>query len=243
MALRPSSSWDVYLSGETEKGKAVQQISQFAWPSAQVDPQGRTFMVAPASVGLPEKPTPIPGPAPTALPPGVATGAGVGIIGPVAAAGAAAGLSPAAAALLGLGAYGVGTLLSDGSQAVIPGEQYGVPFGGPGLKEPGKPYLLKEWHIRMDSKEGDFDLQFYLTMNARGTKRIFMYNQRTKSWKTWPMPRLAVIGKNLPSHQMITRLRRNLKRHTADARTILKLVSPNSLRPPKRHYYSRRRGR
>ena len=242
MALPASSSWDVYLTGETAKGAAVQAISQFAWPEAQVDVQGRTFQVAKSSVGLPETPNLFPTPAPIALPPGVATGAGVGIIGPVAAAGAAAGLSPAAAALLGLGAYGAGTLLS-GSQAVVPGEQYGVPFGGPGLKEPGKPYLLKEWHIRMDSKEGDFDLQFYLTMNARGTKRIFMYNQRTKAWKTWPMPRLAVIGKNLPCHRMITRLRRNLKRHTADARTVLKLVSPNSLRPPKRHYYRRRHGR
>ncbi len=119
-------------------------------------------------------------------------------------------------------------------QQVVPGTQYGVPFGGPGLKEPGGKYLLKEWHIRMDSKEGDFDLQFYLTINDRGTKRIFMYNQRTKAWKTWPMPRLAVIGKNLPRHQMLTRLRRNLKRHQADAVTILKLVAPGKLESTRR---------
>jgi len=242
MALPASSSWDVYLTGETAKGAAVQAISQFAWPEAQVDPQGRTFVTAPSSVGLPEKPTLIPAPAPTALPVGVATGAMAGLVGPVVAAARAAALPAGATALLATDAYLLGQQLSNG-KSIVPGEQYGVPFGGPGLKEPGKPYLLKEWHIRMDSKEGDFDLQFYLTMNARGTKRIFMYNQRTKAWKTWPMPRLAVIGKNLPSHQMITRLRRNLKRHTADARTILKLVSPNSLRPPKRHYYSRRHGR
>lgn len=111
---------------------------------------------------------------------------------------------------------------------------HGVPFGGPGLKEPGGKYLLKEWHIRMDSKDGDFDLQYYLTMNDRGTKRIFMYNQRTKAWKSWPMPRLAVIGKNMPRHQMITRLRRNLKRHTADAVTILKLTAPSKLESTKR---------
>lgn len=108
-------------------------------------------------------------------------------------------------------------------------QPYGVPFGGPGLKEPGGKYLLKEWHLRQDSKEGDFDLQFYLTQNDRGTKRVFMYNQRTKAWKSWPMPRLAVIGKNMPSHRMITRLRRNLKRQQADATTILKLVAPNKL--------------
>ena len=136
-------------------------------------------------------------------------------------------------------------LLQREQQQLQPGSQYGVPFGGPGLKEPGGKYLLKEWHIRMDSKEGDFDLQFYLTMNDRGTKRIFMYNQRTKAWKTWPMPHLAVIGKNMPSHQMITRLRRNLKRQTADAVTILKLVAPGKLestrRPGGRFVRSRKR--
>lgn len=109
-----------------------------------------------------------------------------------------------------------------------------VPFKGPGLREPGGKYLLKEWHIRVDSKDGDFDLQYYLTQNDRGTKRIFMYNQRTKGWKSWPMPRLAVIGKNMPRHQMLTRLRRNLKRHSADAVTILKLVSPNKLESTRR---------
>jgi len=114
------------------------------------------------------------------------------------------------------------------------GNQYGVPFTGPGLKEPGGKYLLKEWHIRVDCKEGDFDLQYYLTQNDRGTKRIFMYNQRTGAWKSWPMPRLAVIGKNMPRHQMITRLRRNLKRHTADAVTILKLTAPGKLESTKR---------
>ncbi|MBA7544192.1 hypothetical protein ES705_36544 [subsurface metagenome] len=120
-------------------------------------------------------------------------------------------------------------------QQLQPGEgAYGVPFGGPGLKEPGGKYLLKEWHIRIDSKEGDFNLQFYLTQNDRGTKRVFMYNQRTKAWKSWPMPRLAVIGKNLPSHQMITRLRRNLKRHTDDAVTILKLTAPGKLESTRR---------
>jgi len=125
------------------------------------------------------------------------------------------------------------------------GGTYGVPFTGPGLKEPGGKYLLKEWHIRVDSKDGDFDLQFYLTQNDRGTKRIFMYNQRTGAWKSWPMPRLAVIGKNLPSHQMLTRLRRNLKRHQADAVTILKLVAPNKLestrRPGGRYVKGRKR--
>jgi hypothetical protein len=161
----------------------------------------------------------------TPLPTGVGTGAGAGIIGPVAAAGSAAGLSPVAAFGAGLLAGGLEQLYQ-GSTDVVPGSPYGVPFGGPGLAEPGGRYLLKEWHIRMDSKQGDFSLQFYLTMTPSGRKRIFMYNTRTKAWKTWTPPRLSVIGKNMPSHRMITRLRHNLKRHSDDAKTILKLTNP-----------------
>jgi len=168
---------------------------------------------------------------------GVGVGAGAGIVGFGATAlGAAAG---SYAAL-----QGQNQALTGGE--IVPGNgAYGVPFEGPGLKEPGGKYLLKEWHIRVDSKDGDFDLQYYLTINDRGTKRIFMYNQRTKAWKSWPMPRLAVIGKNLPRHQMLTRLRRNLKRHQADAVTILKLVAPNKLestrRPGGRYVRGRKR--
>jgi hypothetical protein len=137
----------------------------------------------------------------------------------------AAGASPLLAVGAGLTAGALTTAYQQ-SRQVVPGQTYGVPFGGPGLAEPGKPYLLKEWHIRMDSKEGDFSLQFYLTQTATGRKRIFMYNTRTQVWKTWVPPKLAVIGKNMPSHRMITRLRHNLKRHSDDAKTILKLTNP-----------------
>ncbi len=104
----------------------------------------------------------------------------------------------------------------------------GIPIGGPGLAEPGKDILIKEWHVQYDG----FRLQYYL-VNKPGTKRryIMLYNTKTKVWKSWPWrtPHLAVIGKNMPSHKNLTRLRRNLKRHTDDAKTILKLVSPGSL--------------
>lgn len=187
--------------------------------------------------------------------PGTGLGAGAGVVGfeqlpppaqppnfppliPLIAAGAAV-----VGGIADLLTPGAGLIRRDTEPGI--GAPYGVPFGGPGLKEPGGKYLLKEWKIRMDSKEGDFNLQFYLTINDRGTKRIFMYNQRTKGWKTWPMPRLAVIGKNMPSHQMITRLRRNLKRHTDDAVTILKLTSPGKLestrRPGGRYVKGRKR--
>jgi len=122
-------------------------------------------------------------------------------------------------------------------------QQQIVPFEGPGLREPAAEYVLKEWKIRCDSKEGDFNLQFYLTQMPGGRKRIYMYSQRTRSWKSWGMPRLAIIGKNLPSHKQLSRLRGNLSRHSKDARLILKLVSPHSLREPKHHgHYSRARG-
>ena len=105
-------------------------------------------------------------------------------------------------------------------------EQYmnGIPFGGPGLAEPPAEWVEKEWHVRYDWGS----LQYYLVRMPSGIKKIALYNTRTKKWKiwTWRAPRLAVIGKNMPSHKMITRLRRNLSKHSADAKTILKMTSP-----------------
>jgi len=97
----------------------------------------------------------------------------------------------------------------------------GVPFGGPGLAEPTVPY--KEWHITTNG----VTLQFYRVSTARGT-RMFCYNTNTQKWSTWIPTKMAVIGKNLPSHRTITRLRRYLGRHTADAKTILKLTNPTA---------------
>lgn len=100
----------------------------------------------------------------------------------------------------------------------------GIPFGGPGLAEPPASMLLKEWHVNYDWGR----LQYYLVQMPTRGRKIACYNTRTKRWKIWNFnpPHLAVIGKNMPSHKNLTRLRRNLKRHGADARTILKLVSP-----------------
>jgi hypothetical protein len=114
---------------------------------------------------------------------------------------------------------------------VIGGSNFagGIPIGGPGLAEPSKEILLKEWHVSYDWGR----LQYYLVVKPGTNRRyIMMYNTRKKSWKVWAWrkPVLAVIGKNMPSHKMLTRLRRNLKRHTDDAKTLLKLVSPGSLK-------------
>lgn len=101
-----------------------------------------------------------------------------------------------------------------------------TPLVGPGLKEPMAEYTLKEWKVRVDCKEGDFNLQYYLVKYPGQRKKILMYNQRTREWKHWYPARNAVIGKNMPSHKMVTRLRRMLKRHKDDAATIMKLTDP-----------------
>lgn len=115
----------------------------------------------------------------------------------------------------------------------------GVPFGGPGLAEPPAAYVLKEWHVNYDWGR----LQYYMVKMPGQSRKIAMYNTRTKKWKIWVFrtPRLAVIGKNMPSHKMITRLRRNLKKHTADARTILSMTSPAYVERRRRSLRQRRR--
>jgi hypothetical protein len=110
------------------------------------------------------------------------------------------------------------------------GAQTPVPIGGPGLAEPGKPYLLKEWHINYPKGRAQYYLVQRPTLRGKPTKYVMMYKTWDGTWTWWrlPKPNLAVIGKNMPSHRMITRLRRNMSRHTADAKTILKVASPNT---------------
>ncbi len=115
---------------------------------------------------------------------------------------------------------------------ILGGDEFtrgGLEFGGPGLPEPLAPYT--EW--RAGNKQFYHVPQYTSTGKSAGAK-IAMYDRDTKKWKVWrlPKPHLAVIGKNMPRHQMIVRLRKNLSRHTADAKTILKLTSPKSLATP-----------
>lgn len=142
------------------------------------------------------------------------------------------GISPAAVVADELGVYG-------------DGNGVGAPwwFEGPGLKEPPAEVLVKEWHKRIDSQYGDFTLQYYLVKRPGHSYTIWMYNTRTKVWKHWKMPRPAVIGKNMPSHKMITRLRHNLKRHKDDAKTILRLTDPTFMAKAAGTYRRRRRSR
>jgi len=127
-----------------------------------------------------------------------------------------------ASALAGMGMAGL--FGGETGLTEVEGAQTPVPLGGPGLPEPGKPYLIKEWHITYPKGRS----QFYLVQNAAGRRYIMRYNVWNKTWKwwAWRKPAIAVIGKNMPSHKMLTRLRRNMKRHGADARTILKITNP-----------------
>jgi len=144
----------------------------------------------------------------------------------------------------GEGIFGMDVLGGNGQR--IPGTQIGL--GGPGLAEPGPGTgwnLLKEWHVNYDWGR----LQYYLIQKIGAVGRysnryIAMYNTRTSIWKAWRWvpPKLAVIGKNMPRHQMLTRLRRNLSRHKQDAKTLLKYVDPLGYAKDRgyRHYGKRR---
>ena len=198
------------------------------------------------------------GPAAPTAPVGVGMGAGAGIIGPtytsqpqviggaalpVAVPAVLAGLGaavPAIAGIAGVAAagWGIAQALGFGEGGglfglnILGGDEFtqgGLEFGGPGLPEPLAPYT--EW--RAGNKQFYHVPQYTSTGKSAGAK-IAMYNRDTKRWKVWrlPKPHLAVIGKNMPRHQMIVRLRKNLMRHTADAKTILKLTSPGSLSKP-----------
>ena len=130
-------------------------------------------------------------------------------------------------AVAGMGLGGLfGGAEEGGEVGPAAGGQPPVALGGPGLAEPSATQLIREWHISYPKGRA----QYYLVKAWSGRKYIMMYKTWDGTWSWWPWstPRLAVIGKNMPSHKMLTRLKRNLSRHTADARTILKVASPAS---------------
>lgn len=154
-------------------------------------------------------------------------GGGLGTIGSlIAGAGTVVGIAQA----LGFGEGGgiLNNNLLGGDSSAPAGLPAATEFGGPGLAEPGPGsgwVLQKEWHVNYSWGK----LQYYLIKRPTSrTRYIAMWNSKTGNWKTWRFnpPKLAVIGKNMPSHKNITRLRHNLKRHKDDARTILKLTDP-----------------
>lgn len=157
------------------------------------------------------------------------------------------------AAILGIGATGfAGYQALGGGEGgglfglnILGGDEFmmgGVEFGGPGLAEPLQPYT--EWHI---GNKQFYHMSQYTAAGKYSGAKVAMYNKDTGKWKVWhlPKPHLAIIGKNMPSHRMLTRLSRNMKRHTADAKTILRVTSPHSLesfrRPGGRYVRGRKR--
>lgn len=142
--------------------------------------------------------------------------------------------------LFGLDILGGG---NGGTESLSPTGGLPVPIGGPGLAEPGKPYLIKEWHVTYPKGKAQYYLVQRATLSGKRQRFIMMYKTWDGTWDWWrlPKPHLAVIGKNMPSHKMLTRLRRNLSRHTGDAKTILKVTQPRALRQATRRYYRRKR--
>lgn len=186
------------------------------------------------------------GPGGTVLPPGGGLpeiqGASFGAIVPAALGALGVAMPAWLAAILGTAAVGyAGYQALGGGEGgglfglnILGGDEFamgGLEFGGPGLPEPLEPYT--EWHV---GNKQFYYVKQYTSTGAFKNGKVAMYNRDTKRWKVWtlPKPNLAIIGKNRPSHRMLTRLRRNLSRQTADAKTILKITSPHSLESHRR---------
>lgn len=252
-------SWDVYSAG-TREATMVENISRKAW-----EPYGGVDLGQP---GRPSLGWTAPQTASLAQVPGVGLGAGalvggvalpggggeeniMGLAGAIPAAASAAGIALPAWLLTALGLAGAGYGIWQGlgggeggglfGNNLLGGDDFtmgGLEFGGPGLPEPTAPY--KEWHV--GNKQFYYVPQYSPTTGKFTRAKVAMYNKDTKLWKVWtlPKPHLAVIGKNRPSHRMLTRLRQNLRRHVADSKTILQVASPAYY--AKTHgYYKRRR--
>jgi len=116
--------------------------------------------------------------------------------------------------LFGLNILGGDTLTMDG-----------IELGGPGVPEPSPAITQAHWKDKL----GRHYYRVYSNIGKTRTKTL-CYDPMSKKWWVIKRPYLAVIGKNMPRHQQIVRLRKNLRRHSADARTILKITSPTSLR-------------
>ena len=239
----------------------------YDWRTSEVAPWGTPGREAPTGEGY-VAPAYLGGLEPGGVPSmaGVGIGAGAGIVGyqPPAAQGSipiAGAIAPALGALgvampawltaiLGAAAVGYGGYQALGGgeggglfgMNILGGDEFalgGLEFGGTGLAEPTAPYT--EWHT--GNKQFYYVPQYSPQTGKFLRAKVAMYNKDTKKWKVWtlPKPHLAVIGKNAPSHRMLTRLRQNLRRHTADAKTILQVASPAYYAKMSGYYKRKRR--
>ena len=175
------------------------------------------------------------------FPSGVGIGAGAGLLLPgmaggivggltgsgIAGAATAGALSGALGAGLGAG-YGLGlgfgesatpgTGVAIGHEGVV----NGIPVGGPGVPEPPKQWIAKEWNVKVDSKQhGTFRMYYFSLIDGRQMS----YHSPTKTWKIWKPKKHIVISSN-PRVKMLSKLNRLNKR-------VEKMLKPYQPKKPR----------
>lgn len=80
---------------------------------------------------------------------------------------------------------------------IIPGELgvvvNGVPISGPGVPEPPKSMIAKEWRVHFQSfKYGGFWMWYWQLIDGR----MMSYHSPTKTWKIWKPKKHIVISKD-----------------------------------------------
>ena len=98
----------------------------------------------------------------------------------------------------------------------------GIPVGGPGVPEPPKYMIAKEWNVKVDSKQyGTFRMYYFMLHDGR----CMSYHSPTKGWKIWKPKKHIVISSN-PRVKMLSKLNRLNKR-------VEKMLKPYQPRPPR----------
>lgn len=103
-------------------------------------------------------------------------------------------------AIVGLAVGGTALVTAATGNAVIDG----VAVGGPGYKEPPPAMVAKQWHTKVEMKDGrDVMIQFYLLHDGR----IMANNPYTGSWKIW-RPKKSIVISSDPRISNIMKLER-----------------------------------
>ncbi len=114
--------------------------------------------------------------------------------------GVPAGVIAGGLAIAGLAVGGAMIVSAATGNAVIDG----VSVGGPGYKEPPPAMVAKQWHTKVEMKDGrDVMIQFYLLHDGR----IMANNPYTGSWKIW-RPKKSIVISSDPRISSIMKLER-----------------------------------
>jgi hypothetical protein len=77
----------------------------------------------------------------------------------------------------------------------------GVPVSGPGVPEPPRAMVQKQWSVAVHSNVyGTFRLFYFLLVDGR----TMMYNPATKGWKVWRSRKPLVIARAKPNMRSIS---------------------------------------